>query len=184
MSYSLGFCSSFSFRGHITSSFVILTIIEIITNSCWRKSSNEWLPEKKALDVLRSLGSPGKRIPGLWRIELQTCQSDNINGLWLVCWNVQLSFTCSWTISPCCKDSFLTERLRLYVYTPVLPLKLGNRQMCGLSSHKWQCWKQDTRIKTWLLVKNTCNRWFSPAVADSCLPLRHIQASCLSMFSF
>lgn len=113
-----GFFSSFSFRGHITSSFVILTIIEIITNSCWRKSLNEWLPEKKALDVLRSLGSPGKRIPELWHIELQICQSDNVNGLWLVCWNVQLSFTCSWTISPCCKDSFLTERLRLYVYTP------------------------------------------------------------------
>ena len=58
-----------------------LEIMEIITNSYGRKSWNECGSEKKALGVIGSLGNPGKLIRRLWLIELQTCQSDNINSL-------------------------------------------------------------------------------------------------------
>lgn len=78
----------------------------------WEESS--WCPW-----VIRT---SGKLIPGLWLIELQTCQSDNFNSLWLVRWNVQLSFTCSWTISPC-HETLLQPKDWVFMFIPsVLPL--------------------------------------------------------------
>ena len=135
--------------------------MEIITNSYGRKSWNECGSEKKALCVIGSLGSPGKLIHRLWLIELQTCQSDNMNSLWLVHWNVQLSSLAPGQFLPV-KGFFLNWKTRSSCLHPVFYLwwKLDRRQVHSLSSHNWQCWKQDIRIKTWLWGKYVFNRWF------------------------
>lgn len=182
LSYTPFKISSF-FNDHITSSLVILKIMEIITNFHWRKSWNKWDSEKKALGVTALLGTPGKLIPGLWIIELQTCQSDSINSLWLVRWNLQLSSLAPGQFLPVMR-LFLNWKTGSLCLHPVfyLWLKLDRRQVHGLSSRNCQCWKQDMRIKTWLLGKMHLTSGFSSIDWRSYLPLRYGQVSCSLYF--
>lgn len=141
--------------------------------------------EKKTLGAIGLLGTPGKLILGLWLIELQTCQSDNINSLWLVRWNVQLSLLAPGQFLPVMtlflhwKTGSLCLHSIFYFW-----LKLGRRQVCSLSSYNWQNWKQDMRIKTWLWGEMHLTGGFSSSDWHSYLPLRHSQASCPLHFFF
>lgn len=88
-----------SFGCNITNSSVILKIVEMITNSHWKKTWSKRHCGKKGL-AAGFLGDPGQLVPTVWLIELQTCQSDSFNSLCLKCRHVQLS-PCHWTISLC-----------------------------------------------------------------------------------